>query len=158
MIRQIGVFGVTEWIVTASVRGLSVDEWWERPGGANPPIWIMGHILSHRRILAGLLGMEVEPSAHDEHFARGTSPDDVPVGIDGGELVEEFRAVCKGFTEQLEAMDPAALDEPIDIEFPSVPKTRLGALQFLGMHESYHAGQLGQLRVQLGKGSWMTGE
>jgi len=51
MIRQIGIFGVTEWIVVSSVRGFSVDEWWERPGGANPVIWIVGHILSSRRIL-----------------------------------------------------------------------------------------------------------
>jgi len=157
VIRQIGVFGLTEWIVTASLRGFSVDDWWERPGGANPAIWITGHILAHRRILAGLLGLPVEPSGNDRHFARGTSPDDVPAGLDGRALLKEFRAFHKTFVESLEAMDPAALDEPIDVDFPNVPKTRLGALQFLCMHESYHAGQLGQLRVVLGKGSWMRG-
>jgi len=155
MIRQIGVFGVTEWIVTASVRGLSVDEWWERPGGASPPIWVMGHILTHRRILAGLLGFTVEPSENDGHFARGSSPDDIPTGLSGKALAKEFRTFCKSFKEQLEAMDPSTLEEPIDSDFPNMPQTRLGALQFMSMHESYHAGQLGQLRVQLGKGSWM---
>ena len=35
------------------------------------------------------------------------------------------------------------------------PKTRLGALQFLLMHEGYHIGQLGALRVMAGKGSWL---
>jgi hypothetical protein len=55
-------------------------------------------------------------------------------------------------------MDVAALEEPIEFEFPNQPQTRLGALQFLCMHEAYHCGQLGQIRVQLGKGSWMGGE
>ena len=52
-------------------------------------------------------------------------------------------------------MDAAALEEPIEEAFPSSPKTRLGALQFLLLHECYHVGQLGALRVILGKGSWM---
>ena len=158
MIRQIGIFGVNEWIATASVRGFSVDEWWERPGGANPAIWILGHIYTHRRILAGFLGFEVEPSELDRHFARGSRPDDIPAATDGRALAKEFRAFGKTFTAQLEALDPTSLEESIDVEFPNQPKTRLGALQFLCMHESYHCGQLGQVRVLLGKGSWMQDE
>jgi len=158
MIRQLGIFGLTELIATASVRGFSLDEWWERPGGANPPIWVMGHILAYRRVLAGLLGFDVEPSEIDEHFTRGSSPDDIPVALEGRALLKEFRAFHKTFVAQLTAMDPAALDEPIDVEITTISKTRLGALQFMSMHESYHVGQLGQLRVQLGKGSWMRDE
>lgn len=155
MIRQTGIFGVTEWIATASVRGFSVDEWWERPGGANPAIWILGHLYAYRRTLARLLGFEVAPWEHEEHFDRGTSPEDLPVAVDGRALAKEFRTFCRSFAEELEAMDPASLDEPIDVEFPNQPSTKLGALQFLAMHEAYHCGQLGQTRVQLGKGSWM---
>ncbi|MEN8149717.1 MAG: DinB family protein [Planctomycetota bacterium] len=155
MIRQIGIFGINQQIVSAAVRGFTVDDWWSRPGGANPAIWILGHIHTYRRILARLLGFEVEPSDFDEHFARGSSPDDVPVAMEGRALGKEFRAFGKSFTAQLEAMDPGTLDEPIETGFANQPATRLGALQFLCMHESYHAGQLGQIRVQLGKGSWM---
>lgn len=51
---------------------------------------------------------------------------------------------------RLERLEPAGLDAPASHRFPIGDRTLLGAITFLLHHESYHIGQLGLLRRELG--------
>lgn len=159
MIRQIHIWSFNDWVLGRILDGFTDEEWWTRPGGTNPAIWILGHILMERKVLGKILGADLAsdlaPDATDRLFEPGTKPDDLPRDLDGRALVEAFHATHRRFVEHLEGLDEAALEQSMDPLFPTVPPTRLGALQFLLMHESYHIGQLSTLRMMLGRTSWM---
>lgn len=155
MIRMMGVWNVNAWIVGSALDDFSGDEWRARPSGANPAIWTLGHLLGGRRHVARELGFDVPEVERDRLFDMGTNPEEVPADLDPAALLAEFQEFHGEFLGQLEGMDTAILGEPVMNHYPQQPKTRLGALQFMLMHEAYHCGQLGMLRVQLGKGSWM---
>ncbi len=121
----------------------------------NPAIWILGHVLRERKLCANLLGMEEPITPRDDLFDRGTRPEDLPGDLEGAVLLDEFAELHPRFTGHLERMGPEDLARGIEVEFPATPKTRQGANQFLLMHEGYHLGQLGALRVMVGRGSWM---
>jgi uncharacterized damage-inducible protein DinB len=156
MIRMMGVWDVNAWILGAALDGFSGEDWRARPNGANPAIWTLGHLLGGRRHVAREMGFDVPVVETDRHFDMGTNPDDVPADLDPAAMLAEYQDFHGEFKAQLEAMDVATLNEPVENEYPRQPKTRAGALQFMLMHEAYHLGQLGMLRVQLGKGSWMN--
>lgn len=99
--------------------------------------------------------MEEKITAQDRLFDVGTDPDQVPDDVDGPALLAEFQALHGRFLEHLDGMSAEDLAAKTEMQFPESPQTRLGALQFLLMHEGYHMGQLGALRVMTGKGSWM---
>jgi hypothetical protein len=121
----------------------------------NHALWILGHVLLDRKMLGELLGMEVENKDRDRLFDVGTKPEGVPEEIAGPEILAEFRAFHEAFAAHLDAMTDDDLAVPTEVEFPMTPQTRLGALQFLLMHEGYHVGQLGALHVMNGKGGWL---
>jgi uncharacterized damage-inducible protein DinB len=156
MIRMKEIYGVNHWMAGACLDGFAGEDWWTRVSGSNPAIWQLGHILSSRKYVAGILGAEVTESPVDELFGIGTNPDDLPRDLDPAALLEEFNQVHAAMIAHLETMTPEDLEADVTDEFPMMPKTKLGALQFLLMHESYHLGQLGELRVMLGKGSWLA--
>ena len=159
MERQAHIFGVQAWTVTMCLDDFEGDEWRFRPHGMSHALWILGHLLLERKALANILGMAEEISARDQLFEAGTDPDDVPAevpaDVNGAALLAEFGALHGRFVAHLDTLTPGDLGTETDVEFPMTPKTRLGALQFLLMHESYHVGQLGALRVMAGKGGFL---
>jgi uncharacterized damage-inducible protein DinB len=157
MIRQVHTWGTSAWLVGRILDGFEGDDWRAGPMGTNPALWLLGHLVVERQMLGRVLGMELPDEGDAALFGPGAKPADLPDDLEGEVLLARFHEIHERFVEQLEGMDEDALQEPIEEEFPSSPKTRLGALQFMLLHESYHVGQLGTLRVMLGKGSWMKG-
>ncbi|MHC4471613.1 MAG: DinB family protein [Planctomycetota bacterium] len=156
MDKQAHIFGVHAWSTGMILEDFEGDEWRFRPHGMNNALWIIGHLVLDRKALGNILGMSEEITDRDRLFDVGTKPDDVPEDVDGGALLAEFRELHGRFIEHLGTLTDEDLMVESEMEFPESPKTRLGALQFLLMHEGYHIGQLGALRVMAGKGAWLA--
>ncbi|MHC4472378.1 MAG: DinB family protein [Planctomycetota bacterium] len=155
MIRMVNAWNINDWLVGQILDGFEGEDWWKRPEGSNPAVWILGHVLLERKHLYRELGADVEGGESDTLFARGAKPEDLPSDLSPGALVEEFHSVHGRFVAHLSEMSEADLEVAVESEYPEMPKTRLGALQFLFLHETYHVGQLGTLRVMLGKEPWL---
>ena len=158
MIRMMNAWGVQDWLTGAVLDDFSGEDWWKSFEGSNPAIWILGHVLGSRRHLAKELGMDVAPGEEDKVFDMGTDPADLPKDLDPAAILEAYHDLNARMMEHLEGIDVATLEEPIDSDYPTMPKTRLGALQFLFLHECYHVGQLSSIRKMLGKPPWMPTE
>ena len=155
MDKQAHIFRVTAWSLGMTLDDFDRAAWRFQPHGMNHALWILGHVLLERKALGNILGMGEEITERDKLFDVGTKPEDVPDDVEGKALLAEFQAFHARFLEHLEGMTDEDLAVETEMQFPESPQTRLGALQFLLMHESYHVGQLGSLRVMAGKGSWM---
>lgn len=121
--------------------------------GGNSINWVLGHMLSSRGSMLRLLGLE--PLLGEDHgklYGRGTGaigPDSACVSLERlRELWAQSQTSLTGAlgdasAEQLERCVPKLFqpeeDEPVGIQ-----------LAQLVFHESYHAGQLGVIRRNLG--------
>lgn len=101
-----------------------------------------------RYYLAGLMGPALENPLAGHSAVQS---------IDGAETLpslEELRAVWREVSplveQRLEALEPDAWARASPASFPTPDGTLMGAVAFLIQHESYHLGQLGLLRRQLG--------
>ena len=117
-------------------------------------LWILGHVIVDRKMLGNILGMDEEITQRDRLFEAGTKPDDVPEDVAGEEVLAEYQAFHERFVTHLQGLSDEDLNHPTEAQFPMTPQTRIGAVQFLLMHEGYHVGQLGALHVMMGKGAW----
>jgi uncharacterized damage-inducible protein DinB len=69
-----------------------------------------------------------------------------------------WKAVTEQLTERMGLLSEADLAKPAEQTFPIEDKSMLGGITFLLHHESYHLGQLGLLRKQLGHPAMSYGE
>jgi len=157
MIRQIHTFGGNDWLVARILDGFEGEDWWARPQGMNSAIWLLGHLHMERKQLGRILGGDFPEDERDGLFGSGTDPEDLPRDLDVPALRTAWHETHARFVDHLESLDAAALEAPIEGQIPFGPPTRLGALQFMLFHETYHVGQLGAIRKMLGKPSWMRG-
>jgi uncharacterized damage-inducible protein DinB len=76
--------------------------------------------------------------------------------------LSEIQAIWSDVTEdlvhRLDALSEADLAKPAEQKFPTDDESTLGGIAFLLHHESYHLGQLGLLRKQLGHPAMSYGE
>src|SRR5262245_21819791 len=149
------LWSLNDWIVAQALEGFEGDDWTRRFSGSNPALWLIGHLVLERKMAAGEAGLDAEIRERDRLFAPGSQPEGLPPGLDGRAIAGEFHALHKRFAAHLKGLDATALAQASARSYPVVPRTRLGALQFLFEHETYHVGQLGLVRVMLGKGSWL---
>lgn len=111
--------------------------------------WVVGHLLHYRYLIMELLGADVSsPTA--EQF--GNEP-----ASDGGGYpdIAELRKMWKEVSSRAQEIVATASDEQImaPLGGPDAPhgeKKVLDTLVFYMWHESYHMGQLGTIRKQLG--------
>ncbi len=107
--------------------------------------WVVGHIVSNREGMSAILGAESAfPGGEANRYARGSAP----VRADG-EGVIPFAELLAGLDVQQAQLEQSlatatidALNAPSSMDGMSV----IELLQFLGWHETYHLGQLDQLR------------
>ncbi len=150
-------FRASQVALQVNLKGVTHEQSLEAPAaGGNCLNWIAGHILAARRTILARLG---EPAAGDgEELAayrrgsQGLSAGDPCLPLD--KLLAELKASGERIAALLEALDPAALEEPLEVAgVPGAPqKPTVGSfLTFLLFHESYHVGQLGLGRRLLGQ-------
>jgi hypothetical protein len=118
--------------------------------GANPLIWIAGHLAGARFSMASLLG-EQRPSPLGPAFAKGaTVPEDSALP-QAAEVLAIWRTITEVVTVRMAAATAEQLAQPSPRRFPGVQHV-LGGLTFLAYHEGYHLGQMALIRKGLGQG------
>jgi hypothetical protein len=117
--------------------------------GANPYVWIAGHLASARFGMASFLGQPLPPP-WGTVFAKGAKPDEVSQFPSLEEILARWREVSLVLDERLLKATPEQLAAPSPRAFPIGDKSLLGGLTFLTYHEGYHLGQMAMIRKTLG--------
>ena len=123
-----------------------------RKGEGSSMTYLMGHLLSSRYGLLKMLGAGDE-NPYAEQFGRNAEPRDTSDYPDISEFSQAWSALSDSFHASLESATDEQLLAPAPEGFPTEDQTMRGAISFLCWHESYHVGQIGVLRTELGYSS-----
>ena len=120
-----------------------------RQGEGSSITFLTGHLISTRHVMLQLVG-----AADDNPYLETFGTDAKPRDAEDYPDISELKSVWDGLTERFgsaltEAGDELLLSEPPS-RYPVPDNTVRGALMFLAWHESYHVGQIGILRTELG--------
>jgi uncharacterized damage-inducible protein DinB len=131
--------------------GLSDEEARQRlEGGGNTIAFLAAHLTDTRHFLANRLG---HPLANplSRYLAEASSIEDIVEWPTLAEQREWWRAVSRHLCDVVGGRTAEELSRPNVHRFPMRDATELGLIAFLVQHDSYHIGQMGFLRRQLGK-------
>lgn len=125
--------------------------------GANPPVWILGHLATATDYAARLLGLERAcPREWHVKFAPGTKPSDLqPPLPTKAELLTAIENGHRRVSEAAPGATPEAMSQPHAIELlkPTNLKTNGDVLAHLMCtHIAFHLAQLSACRRNSGKG------
>ena len=131
--------------------GLSDHEALQRlSGGGNTIAFLAAHLTDSRHFLAQRLG---HPLANplSRYLAQASSIEDIVEWPSLAEQREWWRGVSRHLCDVVSARTVEDLRRANVHRFPMNDSTELGLIAFLTQHDSYHIGQIGFLRRQLGK-------
>jgi uncharacterized damage-inducible protein DinB len=133
------------------LEGLSdADAQRQLQAGGNSITFLAEHLTDCRHFLVARLGQTlVNPIAR--YVADVQSINDISEWPTLGEIRTAWLAVSSHLQTVLSGLTAAELAEPNVHRFPLEDTTRLGMVAFLAQHDSYHLGQIGFIRRQLGK-------
>jgi uncharacterized damage-inducible protein DinB len=114
----------------------------------NSIAFLVAHLVESRHFLAQELRAPLA-STLPAVVARARSLDEAGHLPPLAELVAAWERIAAHLAVELERLDTPALARSAT-RLPGSDGTLLGALAFLGQHESYHLGQIALLRRQLG--------
>jgi hypothetical protein len=117
--------------------------------GANPALWIAGHLVGGRYSIASMLGGPLS-SPLAPVFARGAQVPkeaDLP-GVE--QVLAAWREISPLVLDRLDGASPEQRIAPSPKRLPLEDSSVLGAITFLTYHEGYHFGQLALVRKALG--------
>jgi uncharacterized damage-inducible protein DinB len=137
------IFGSTHQLFHRALDGITPQQALEQRNGANPILWIAGHVVSVRAGFLRSLGGTAEV-AWANHFRRGGEVRDEASWPSLTEVRTKWDEVHAAFTTQLETLTSAQL--AATTENPGLDKTLLGTLGLAALHDSYHVGQLAAAR------------
>lgn len=147
------IFKLNNTLIARSLDGLSDEDVWRQPAGSGNPIgWLVGHLTETRGHLLAEIGERFDPG-WGGLFPRGSArrePADYPPRA-------AIEAAWKATHEQMREAFAALAQErlvgpPSRHVFPGV-KTLADEIAGFAFHESYHVGQIGYIRKQLGHSS-----
>jgi uncharacterized damage-inducible protein DinB len=131
--------------------GLSEAEAQQRlPTGGNSITFLAEHLTDSRHYLVSRLGHPT-PNPIARYLVDVRSIDDITEWATLDEIRSAWLAVSGHLQAVLSGMSAAELAEANVHRFPVEDTTRLGMVAFLIQHDSYHLGQIGFIRRQLGK-------
>jgi len=126
------------------------------PKGGNHPLWVLGHLIHSEAGLVStfIQGNKPPLSKWNTLFGRGSEPvADADAYPTIEELMSEFEKVRADTLEMLNSLTEADFDKPSHA--PEENKHIFGTigqcLVMIGLHYSYHAGQVADARRALGK-------
>jgi len=136
--------------VGVSVGDLSHDDagrrW--REGEGSSILFLLGHLLSSRVGLLKRFG-ETEENPYAELFGGNAEPRDAADYPPLEELASGWDDVAARLESTLAGLSEDQVLASAE-GFPIPDQTARGALMFLAWHESYHVGQLGLMRTEMG--------
>jgi uncharacterized damage-inducible protein DinB len=131
--------------------GLSDSESQKRlEAGGNSITFLAAHLTDTRHFLVARLG-HVLPNPLARYLADVRSIDDITEWPSLEEIRSAWIAVSAHVQAVLSGLTGPELTEPNVHRFPLEDSSRLGMIAFLVQHDSYHLGQIGFIRRQLGK-------
>lgn len=118
--------------------------------GGNSITFLAGHLTDNRHFLVARLGRTLSnPLAR--YLADVRSIDDIAEWPALDEIRSAWQTVGTHLQAVLEELTPGELAEPNVHMFSLGDSSRLGLVTYLVQHDSYHLGQIGFIRRQLGK-------
>lgn len=118
--------------------------------GGNSVTYLAAHLTDTRHFLAGRLGDPL-PNPLARYLANAKGIADINEWPALEEIRAAWRAIGAHLGRRFATLTPEELSEANIHRFPLGDSTRLGMIAFLAQHDSYHLGQIGFLRRQLGK-------
>jgi uncharacterized damage-inducible protein DinB len=147
------IFKLNNNLVARSLDGLSDEELWAQPSGlGNPIAWILGHLTEMR---AGMLAEMGAPFDYGwtRTFQRGSVLQG-RVDYPTREAIEaSWKATKDAMRDAFATVEPARLAQAVTRRPVPAVETLTDFIAFCGFHESYHVGQIGFIRKQLGHSS-----
>jgi hypothetical protein len=144
------IFTTNDAIVARAFDGVTAADRWKQPTPqSNAMLWILGHSVTARNGLLGLLGERLDTGLGDA-FGRGVERQDPSAYPPAGQIFEASRLVNERLYPALARLTDEALSRPATRAFTPAVHTLLDQLAFLAMHDTYHVGQLGYARKALG--------
>lgn len=119
-----------------------------RQGKGSSIAYLVGHLLSTRYGLLKRLG-KTEENPFAASFGDKAEPQDGHAYPPVAELLEAWMDVAAQLDAALQDLSDADLETPAE-GLPITDRTTRGALMFMAWHESYHTGQIGLMRTELG--------
>lgn len=133
------------------LEGLSDAEAQRRlAAGGNSVTFLAGHLVDSRHFLISRLGYPL-PNPLARYLADVRSIDEIREWPSLEEIRTAWIAVSTQLQQVLGELAAAELEQANVHRFPVGDSTRLGLIAYLVQHDSYHLGQVGFLRRQLGK-------
>lgn len=120
-----------------------------KQGEGNSIAYLAGHLLYSRYGLLRTLRV-AEENPWKETFGSGTTPKDVSEYPSLEEMQGAWAAGSKSLGVALAGLDEETWHSEPPNRYPTPDPTIRGALFFMALHESYHLGQIGMLRAELG--------
>jgi uncharacterized damage-inducible protein DinB len=131
--------------------GLSDEQAFRRlEGGGNTIAFLAAHLTDTRHFLAQRLGHAL-PNPLSRYLAQASSIEDIAEWPSLAEQRQWWRAVSRHVCDVVAARTAEDLRRPNLHRFPMGDSTELSLIAFLVQHDSYHIGQMGFLRRQLGE-------
>jgi DinB superfamily len=147
------IFKLNNGLVGRSLDGLSDDDVWTRLAGTGNPIaWLVGHLAEARGRLLAELGVAADPGWGGA-FARGSAVGGRERYPSRAAIEAAWKATHGAMRDAFAALDQGRLSHPPTRHaFPGVA-TLADEIGGFAFHESYHVGQIGFIRKQLGHSS-----
>jgi len=139
-------YAVGDTVLEGLVGDFSPADWQVTDPVGHSAIWLVGHLATYRRKVVAMIGLEPESDPWEAAFVRGTSPADIPAGLDPVCLVQAFHAAQKALAAGWDGVTREQLAQPFGRTLPTGSDSIGGAVGFMVWHEAYHLGQLGFLR------------
>jgi uncharacterized damage-inducible protein DinB len=118
--------------------------------GGNSITFLAEHLTDTRHFLVTRLDHPL-PNPVARYLADVRSIDDISEWPTLDEIRSAWQAVSTHLQTVLAGLSAASLEETNVHRFPLEDTSRLGLVAFLAQHDSYHLGQIGFIRRQLGK-------
>ncbi len=120
------------------------------PGGGNSVAFLAAHLTDSRHFLASRLGHSA-PNPLSRYLADAKSIDEIRSWATLDQVRAAWISISGHVLTVLDAIGSEELNRPNAHQFPCDDTSVLGLLAFLTQHDSYHIGQVGFIRRQLGK-------
>ena len=127
------------------------EEMKRRAGGANPALWVLGHIAMVRLSLGRRIGLSIETRCWESAFGKGSDPTVALPNVPKDSLLAEIEAGHDLLMDQISSLSQEQLSADSGRQYPDGANDVYGMMAFLAWHEAYHLGQLGLIRSCLGK-------
>jgi uncharacterized damage-inducible protein DinB len=119
-------------------------------GGGNSVAFLAAHLTDSRHFLASRLGHPM-PNPLAKYLADAKSIDEIRSWATLDQVRAAWISISAHLLAAFESLGAEELDRPDAHRFPCDDTTGLGLIAFLTQHDSYHIGQVGFVRRQLGR-------